>query len=338
MKKETTPPEGVKWHEFANVFPMLQGEALDGLRRDIAENGVREAVVFLGNAILDGRNRYMCARELGIEYPRREFGSQEGDGTDPLAFVISHNLTRRHLSESQRAQAGTRLANMQRGGDTVSEHSANLRKGQVSTADAARMLNVSPRSIETARSVQSKAPEISPLVDDGSISVSLASKVAELPEDARAEIVDTPASERKEKAKAFVQHNSGNNEWYTPPAFLDAAHIRGIAEAMRPSEAVEYLLGVIEEVPLLSTERHPTDDWPTTKARKRLAKVLYDAAPKVVSHDALYAAYTIGCVDANDLPNNQVVSAQICHLRKKLPDGVKIETVFGEGYRMVRPS
>lgn len=221
---EGTPPQGVQWHEFANVFPMLQGDALEGLRRDIAENGVREPIVFLGSAILDGRNRYMCARELGIDYPRREFGSQETDGSDPLAFVISHNLTRRHLSESQRASAAGRLANMRRGDFHGNQSvSANLQTPKVSLSDAARMLNVSERGVSSARKVHDKAPEISPLVDDGSLSVSLASKVADLPDEDRAQIVDTPAPERKEKARAFVQHNTGNNEWYTPPQFLESA-------------------------------------------------------------------------------------------------------------------
>jgi hypothetical protein len=59
---------------------------------------VLEPIVFLGEYILDGRNRYEIARELGIEYPRVEF-----QGTDPLAFVVSKNLKRRDLTSSQRA-------------------------------------------------------------------------------------------------------------------------------------------------------------------------------------------------------------------------------------------
>lgn len=54
--------------------------------------------------------------------------------TDPLAFVISHNLTRRHLTESQRAGAAGRLANMKRGNPEFSK-GANL--PEVSSADAA---------------------------------------------------------------------------------------------------------------------------------------------------------------------------------------------------------
>jgi N6-adenosine-specific RNA methylase IME4/ParB-like chromosome segregation protein Spo0J len=95
---EHTPPVGVKWHDYANLFPWLAGPARDELKADIKKNGVLDPIVFLGDAILDGRNRYEIARELGIEYPRVEF-----EGDDPLAFVVSKNLKRRDLSASQRA-------------------------------------------------------------------------------------------------------------------------------------------------------------------------------------------------------------------------------------------
>ncbi|MFC5391217.1 hypothetical protein [Bosea vestrisii] len=84
------------------------------------KNGVIEPIVFLGGAVLDGRNRYMAARELGIEYPRCDY-----IGDDPLGFVISRNLARRHLSESQRAAVAAEIANLGHGGDR-SDQGANL--------------------------------------------------------------------------------------------------------------------------------------------------------------------------------------------------------------------
>jgi ParB-like chromosome segregation protein Spo0J len=140
IRFEDTPPFGVRFHEYAEIFPWLEGAALEALREDIRANGVREPVVFLGDAILDGRNRYMCARELGLPYPRREF-NPEVDG-DPLAFVISLNLARRHLTESQRAFYAAKLANMKRTDTLAQNRSANLPNGNtpVSQADAAEML------------------------------------------------------------------------------------------------------------------------------------------------------------------------------------------------------
>ena len=235
---DSTPKEGVVFHEYANLFPMLEGEALDALREDIREHGVREPVVFLGNAILDGRNRYICARELGIEYPRLDF-----QGDDPLAFVISHNLHRRHLTESQRASIAARVANMPRGRNW--DKSANLqnkdepqlslseqaapRPPLTSTADAARLLNVSERSVASAKKVHDTAPpEVSRAVDDGRMSVSLASQVADLPPEDQEAVTSAEPEKVKKVAReavkrAHVSNNSGNNEWYTPAALIDAA-------------------------------------------------------------------------------------------------------------------
>ena len=56
---EHTPNEPARFHEYANLFPMIQDATLDALREDIGIHGVREPIVFLDGAILDGRNRYM---------------------------------------------------------------------------------------------------------------------------------------------------------------------------------------------------------------------------------------------------------------------------------------
>ncbi len=85
-------------------------------------------------------------------------------GADPLAFVISLNMTRRQLTENQRASVAARLANMLQG--RPSDKAANLpllselakASPPVSQADAARMLNVSERSVGSAAQVQADAP------------------------------------------------------------------------------------------------------------------------------------------------------------------------------------
>ncbi|MCA0032716.1 hypothetical protein [Mesorhizobium sp. B263B2A] len=182
-KQEHTPPVGVKWHECADIFPWIEGEAFRALVEDVRKNGVIEPIVFLDGAILDGRNRYMAARELGIEYPRVEY-----EGDDPLGFVISHNLTRRHLDAGQRAKVAARIANMQSGARTDIEPSANLR--QVSIDDAARLMNVSPRLVDTARKVERDgAPELVAAVDAGKVSLSAAAVIANQDHDTQRRLV-----------------------------------------------------------------------------------------------------------------------------------------------------
>jgi hypothetical protein len=83
--------------------------ALAALARRVAPLCAKypRAVVLHEGKILDGRNRCRAAREAGVPCPTRIY-----QGDDPLGFVISMNLKRGHLNESQRAMAAARIANM----------------------------------------------------------------------------------------------------------------------------------------------------------------------------------------------------------------------------------
>jgi N6-adenosine-specific RNA methylase IME4 len=207
VRYEVCPRVGVRWHDYAELFPWIEGAAFEELKADIAQNGVLEPIVFLDNAILDGRNRYMAARDLGIEYPRVDY-----QGDDPLGFVISLNLKRRHLSESQRASVAAKLANMPRGGSVY--RTANLQTDQasmiepepapamVSAKQAAELLNVSERSVATARKVHEQgAPELVAAVETGKVSVSAAADIATKPKEEQAVIVARGEKEILEAAK-----------------------------------------------------------------------------------------------------------------------------------------
>lgn len=88
----------LKPHPLAELFPPMDEETFKALVSDIRQNGLREAIFLWEGMILDGRNRYNACSELGISPVTRQW---QGPG-DPLDFVVSKNLHRRHLDEGDR--------------------------------------------------------------------------------------------------------------------------------------------------------------------------------------------------------------------------------------------
>lgn len=190
-------PINVEFHPLANIFPLIDGPEFDDLVADIRAHGVREPVWLYDGLILDGRNRYRASASAGVDCPMRTY-----HGDDPAAFVVSLNLKRRHLTESQRAMVAAKLSNMRQGERTDKQPSANLQK--VSQYDAAKLLNVSERTVANAAKVKDEgSTELIAAVESGKVSVSAAADVATLPKDEQTEIVARGEKEILEKAKTI---------------------------------------------------------------------------------------------------------------------------------------
>ncbi len=187
-------------HPAAELFPLLSGLEAEALAKDIREFGQHQPITIYQGQILDGRNRYEACLRLGIE-PR----TTEYIGADPVGFVISMNLMRRHLDESQRAMVAARAADMRSGART---DLAPI--GGRSQADAARLLNVGERSVERAAKVMSTGvPELAAAVDAGEIAVSTAALIAEEPADVQQEIVAKGEKEIIAAARRIRERKSG---------------------------------------------------------------------------------------------------------------------------------
>jgi ParB-like chromosome segregation protein Spo0J len=146
---------------------MLDDDQLQELADDIRVNGLRQPIITCDGMILDGRNRFEACKLAGVEPHFAEF-----EGDDPLAYVVSLNLKRRHLKESQRALIAARIANMRQGART---DLSPIGETFISQADAAKMLNVGKRSVERAHKVmQEGTQELIKSVKQGEISVSAA--------------------------------------------------------------------------------------------------------------------------------------------------------------------
>lgn len=185
-------------HSIADIFPRMSAAEYAALRDDIQKNGQREPIWVWNDQIIDGRHRAQACEELGIEPASRQY---DGDESTLVAFVVSLNLHRRHLDESQRAMVAGRLATLPKG---TNQHASIEAPTQTQAAD---LLNVSRPSVQRAREViEHGAPELMQAVESGRVSVSAAATIADgLKEhkEQQAEIVARGEREILEAAKAI---------------------------------------------------------------------------------------------------------------------------------------
>jgi ParB-like chromosome segregation protein Spo0J len=180
-------------HPAANIFPQMNRTDYEALRADIVTNGLREKIVICKDQILDGRHRYRACLEAGIEP-----GFMHWEGDDPVRFVLSMNLHRRHLSPSQRAMIAAELATSKRGGDRSKAQNCALTHAQ-----AAEQFGVSERQVDKgsallkAEASGRAATELVEQVRSGKIPLSKAEKLVHLPTEQQREVV--------------LQNNRGNN-------------------------------------------------------------------------------------------------------------------------------
>jgi ParB-like nuclease domain len=136
------------FHPLANLFPEMEQDEYGRLVEDIKANGQLEPIWLYEGQILDGRHRYLACQDAKLEPITRVY-----EGDDPTSFVLSLNLHRRHLTESQRSIIASKLETMKHGDNQHTGGDANLHV--LKREDAARLMNVAARS---ARSGWSASP------------------------------------------------------------------------------------------------------------------------------------------------------------------------------------
>jgi N6-adenosine-specific RNA methylase IME4 len=165
----------------------MPDDDLHKLAEDIKANDLQEPIVVYQGMILDGQNRFKACQISG-----RSAIFEEYTGADPLGFVISKNLTRRHLTESQRAMLGSRITNQ------------GVSKGpRVTQGKASAIFNVSDRSIRNANTVyNSNDDQLVKRVESGEITVTVAAKIAKLDDDRRKVVLSDARPDRAIKKVA----------------------------------------------------------------------------------------------------------------------------------------
>lgn len=155
-------------HPLCTLFPRVEGAEFEALCADIKANGLRTPITLHGGMILDGGNRYRACLASGVDPSFVEFS-----GDSIVAFVLSANLHRRHLSPGQQAaivaSAQDWALAQTHGGKRRGDQAATLPLKTVK--DRAAESGASERTQRMADKVSREAPELAVKVAHGEISL-----------------------------------------------------------------------------------------------------------------------------------------------------------------------
>jgi hypothetical protein len=160
-------------HPLCEIIPPCTDEEFNELKEDIKKNGLQMPIKIFDAKILDGRSRHKACLELqgeghSVEFKRDHF---TGDANAAIAYVISMNVKRRHLSASQRALIAARLVTSTLGGD----RSVKL-PTEITQEDVAKLAGVATKMVTDAKKVLDKKPELAKQVLSGELAVAKAAK------------------------------------------------------------------------------------------------------------------------------------------------------------------
>lgn len=157
-------------HPLCTLFPRLDGAEFAHLVEDIAANGLREPITLHDGMILDGGNRYRACIEAGVEPTFKTF-----DGSSIVAFVLSANLHRRHLSPGQQAAIVASAQDWAMAHPPHRKEAGNV-TGLSTVADRAAQSGASEKTQRMADKVTRADPELGAAVARGEVSLPKAVK------------------------------------------------------------------------------------------------------------------------------------------------------------------
>ncbi len=195
IPKSAGAKPALSFHPVAEVFPLPDESHLQAMAEDIAANGLLDPIMLYEGKILDGRSRYLACQRVVVAPKFQDYA-----GSDPLGFVISRNVHRRHLTKNQRVFAAARAATLPVGSNQTTQ-SPGLPIGS-----AAKVFEVSARSIARTKAIlRDGTPELVQAVESGQIAVSRAVGLCGLTEQAQLaklrEIVEQKRTPRKQTKK-----------------------------------------------------------------------------------------------------------------------------------------
>lgn len=195
---------------FKHIIPPLSADEYAQLEKNILQDGIREPLVVWGDTLIDGHNRLSIAQAHGLDYATVNIDFP--DDRTATEWIILNQFGRRNISAYDRARLALKLKpiiaekakdNQRQAGGAVPQKSAKA----VDTRDElAAIAGVSHDTISKVEKIELSASEdVKAQVRSGEMSINQAYQAT------------------VGENKPHVSNNSGENEWYTPIEFINAA-------------------------------------------------------------------------------------------------------------------
>ncbi len=235
-----------EFHGYCALFPEADEKTLADMAADIKENGLNEPIILYEGKILDGRNRYLACQQAEIEPTFKEYLGEE-----PLQYVISRNLHRRHLNESQRAMLAQKIWKMAKSDDSI----------KVTQADVQKQFKVSASTVRKAARVSDVAiDDIKEKVAAGTLSLN---KAADVVKKAHGVTGIRPAEkitdDEKERLHVVQSKIMNDEEWDIPEVKnanaeeFNQAVLSGVYDGKRYRRDIQEIQAILAKMETLPT-------------------------------------------------------------------------------------
>ena len=171
----TTHPVGKSFipHPLSKLVPARSQKDKDVLVEDIKLHGLINPGIMYEGMLLDGNERNEACIRAKVPFRTVEF-----QGDSPAIFVLTTHCQNRKLNVCHRAVLAAKTANLSLGSNQHTGSGSAKLQTLISVEAAAKMVDVSPRYVESAKAVLSYSGKLIDAACAGKISLSLAEGVA----------------------------------------------------------------------------------------------------------------------------------------------------------------
>lgn len=250
---------------------MMGDSELKELAEDITANGLIIPLVYIGDVLVDGRNRLRACEIAGVQPTRQQLPADYSEA-QILDYVVSANIHRRHLSPSQKAMLATALEQLYAAAAALNvggrprkgeeKPVANLRqvseREQKSVERAAKAVGVSGRSVSTAKALKRDAPDLAAKVAAGEMTLNAAHK-----EWKQRQTANKPRREDAVVSDELIDNIVADIDAGKPHSRKDIADRYGISESTA-RDPIKTAEGIIKG-------RNETIDWDSIPGSKQEA-------------------------------------------------------------------